>query len=102
MGAAAPIALSARIVPPKVGSARRSGPKIQARSAVREENANQESAFAFRGRIPDKSGSRRRNGRRRSIALQVSTGTAAPIARWVTPFVPNGGTTSVSSQASGA
>ena len=33
---------------------------------------------------------RRKSGRRRSIALQVSMGAAAPIARSAPPFVPNG------------
>ena len=56
----------------------------------------------IRMRVPDKGGSRRRYGRRRSIALQVSTGAAAPIARWVPPFVLNGGPWSVSKLEGGA
>ena len=40
MGAAAPIARSAPYSVLRVGSARRSGPKLQARSAVCEEHAN--------------------------------------------------------------
>ena len=53
-------------------------------------------------RVSDKGGSRRRNGRRRSIALQVSTGAAAPVTRRVPPSFINGRMTSVSSQDSGA
>ena len=83
-GAAAPFA---RRVPPSFQLEGRPPcrPKHQARSAVHEEHANQESAFAFRGRVPDKGGSRRKSGRRRSIALQVSTGAVAPFARRVPP-----------------
>ena len=56
----------------------------------------------IRMRVSDKGGCPHKNGTTRSIALQVSTGAAAPIARWVTPFVPNGGPWSVSKLEGGA
>ncbi len=87
MGAAAPIT---RSTPPSfqmVGMARRRRPKPQARSAVREEPASRKPAFAFRWRVPDKGGSRRKSGTptaRRPYHL-FSTGAAAPIARRAPP-----------------
>ena len=65
MGAAAPIARSAPPSFQMVGMARRRRPKIQVRSAVREEHASRKPVFAFRGRVPDKGGFAANMGPRR-------------------------------------